>query len=235
MEVSPVISAPKERVKVEYGFWMFVATTFYSSFIPGWLYEKVVLAQPQGFIKSILLKFLGLILKGLGLGHPDKGGGLIGTAVAAINIIIVGEIWGYGYVFPLCAAVITFILGWPACHFAAKEIYAKYGQRTKHDGKSTRCDYNLLSIDEYHAMMLIWGMDRLVMMWLGFNSREDILFELLLDFILFRYWDTKKPKWVKRIESRFSSAFGVMIDDTLIAMQIIIIICFAWGIAYYII
>ena len=53
------------------------------------------------------------------------------------------------------------------------------------------------------------------------NSQEAILFYLYI-FILFRYFDIKKPFPVNLFDKKFKNSFGVIFDDVIAGLYVII-------------
>ena len=55
----------------------------------------------------------------------------------------------------------------------------------------------------------------------GKNSQEAVLFYLYI-FILFRYFDIKKPFPVNFFEKKFKNSFGVIIDDVIAGLYVVL-------------
>ena len=55
----------------------------------------------------------------------------------------------------------------------------------------------------------------------------DYWFNILLYFILFRFFDIKKPFFIKKIEKRLNGGLGIMIDDIVAAIYVILLSCIA--------
>ena len=53
------------------------------------------------------------------------------------------------------------------------------------------------------------------------NSQEAVLFYLYI-FILFRYFDIKKPYPVNYIDKKFKNSFGVIIDDVVAGLYVVL-------------
>tara|TARA_Y100000389_G_scaffold99888_1_gene96677 strand:+ start:78 stop:590 length:513 start_codon:yes stop_codon:yes gene_type:complete len=53
------------------------------------------------------------------------------------------------------------------------------------------------------------------------NSQEAILFYLYI-FILFRYFDIKKPFPVSYIDKKFKNSFGVILDDVIAGLYVVL-------------
>ena len=53
------------------------------------------------------------------------------------------------------------------------------------------------------------------------NPQESVLFYLYI-FILFRYFDIKKPFPVNYFDKKFKNSFGVIIDDVVAGLYVVI-------------
>ena len=53
------------------------------------------------------------------------------------------------------------------------------------------------------------------------NSQDSILFYLYI-FILFRYFDIKKPFPVSFFDKKFKNSFGVIIDDVVAGLYVVL-------------
>jgi len=53
------------------------------------------------------------------------------------------------------------------------------------------------------------------------NSQESVLFYLYI-FILFRYFDIKKPFPVSYIDKKFKNSFGVILDDVVAGLYVVL-------------
>tara|TARA_X000001036_G_scaffold400336_1_gene404627 strand:- start:668 stop:1171 length:504 start_codon:yes stop_codon:yes gene_type:complete len=53
------------------------------------------------------------------------------------------------------------------------------------------------------------------------NSQESILFYLYI-FILFRYFDIKKPYPVSYFDNKFKNSFGVILDDVVAGLYVVL-------------
>jgi len=53
------------------------------------------------------------------------------------------------------------------------------------------------------------------------NSQEAVLFYLYI-FILFRYFDIKKPFPVNLFDEKFKNSFGVMLDDVIAGLYVVL-------------
>ena len=57
------------------------------------------------------------------------------------------------------------------------------------------------------------------------NSQEAILFYLYI-FILFRYFDIKKPFPISFFDKKFKNSFGVIIDDVIAGLYVVLTLIF---------
>jgi phosphatidylglycerophosphatase A len=48
-------------------------------------------------------------------------------------------------------------------------------------------------------------------------------FNILLYFLLFRFFDIKKPFFINKIEKKFRGGFGIMVDDIVAAIYVILL------------
>ena len=53
------------------------------------------------------------------------------------------------------------------------------------------------------------------------NPQESVIFYLYI-FILFRYFDIKKPFPVNYFDKKFKNSFGVIIDDVVAGLYVVI-------------
>jgi phosphatidylglycerophosphatase A len=65
-------------------------------------------------------------------------------------------------------------------------------------------------------------------LFIGINILQNLFFEnywlnILLYFLLFRFFDIKKPFFIKKIEKKFKGGFGIMIDDIVATIYVIIL------------
>jgi len=71
--------------------------------------------------------------------------------------------------------------------------------------------------------------DETVGMWLSMLFIPNVWYLLVLSFMLFRFFDIKKPFYIKQFE-KFSGGWGIMLDDVVaglyanLVMQLIIIV-----------
>lgn len=178
---------------------LLIATTAYTGYLPGWVWSSLSGKDKRG-----------------------KGGGLAGSLVALL--VTFYWLWhGYSVWYPAIAGLTSFLVGLWACGPAAHSIKMNYGSKKRHDGTITDYDYNEINIDEVSGYFFA-SIPAFARIEMPFYCRLIIL---LLTFILFRFLDTVKPRWVKRIEEYnwTSKTLPVMADDLAIGIGVALIGC----------
>lgn len=125
-----------------------------------------------------------------GVGLVPKAPGTFGS-IAALPFAWAIESYG-SHSALLIASIITFFIGWIACH-----LYLPYTQSQ---------DPKEMVIDEVSAQWLL----------LSFMPQTAISFAAGL--VLFRFFDIIKPWPVSLSDRKIHGGFGVMFDDTLAAL-----------------
>jgi phosphatidylglycerophosphatase A len=68
---------------------------------------------------------------------------------------------------------------------------------------------------------------------IGKNNLVDFIFYTLAAFILFRFFDIKKPFLINKIDSGMKNGFGVMLDDVIAGIYSSIVLIFFIFFIYY--
>ncbi len=84
-------------------------------------------------------------------------------------------------------------------------------------------DPSFIVIDEVAAILLVLSFNSLILSWLSaFGSHGYLSFILnVVTFILFRYFDAKKPGFIGVIDRETKDEWGVMMDDIMAALYTI--------------
>lgn len=148
----------------------------------------------------------GLITKKSG-----AGGGLMGSLIG-LGI----QLWLLPYshkgFMTLALIIMTFLWGLLFITRAESYFFEKYGKKRRHTGEEVSNDFNHTNIDEIHGQ-LVAG---LFVFCFPFSAYGLNIVILILAFILFRIFDTKKPKIVKAMENQKKyGKLAIMLDDTM--------------------
>ena len=137
-----------------------------------------------------------LIATGFGLGHLPKAPGTWGSLAALPLAFVVYYLAGPPVL--LIFTLYFFAMGWWAAHVYVKRRMVQ--------------DPSEIVIDEIAAQMAI------------FIVVPPTWYNLLLGFALFRLFDIKKPWPVSWADRNVGGGFGVMFDDILAALYVMIIV-----------
>ncbi|MBT3512804.1 MAG: phosphatidylglycerophosphatase A [Nitrosomonadales bacterium] len=145
-------------------------------------------------IKFLIGSFWHLLALGFGSGLSKKAPGTLGSLIA---FPLYGLISPLSIEIQLGFVVTLFFLGIHASDITSRRLKLK--------------DPSCIVIDEIVAMMLI----------LIFIEPDAISF--VIAFILFRFFDIKKPFPISWIEKKFTGGLGIMLDDIAAAVPCLII------------
>jgi len=134
----------------------------------------------------IMHRFILLIATGLGVGYSPIAPGTAGTLVAIPLYILLSRIPSPVYELTLLA--FFFLSAWVSDR-AQEYLGRKDDQR--------------IVIDEVMGFLV-------AMLWL-----PGELFAIVFAFLLFRFFDIVKPFPIRRLHKRWSSGYGVVLDDLL--------------------
>jgi len=145
-------------------------------------------------IKFLIGSFWHLLALGFGSGLSKKAPGTLGSLIA---FPLYGLISPLSIEIQLGFVVTLFFLGIHASDITSRRLKLK--------------DPSCIVIDEIVAMMLI----------LIFIEPDAVSF--VIAFILFRFFDIKKPFPISWIEKKFTGGLGIMLDDIAAAVPCLII------------
>ena len=156
----------------------------------------------------IALMFSSTFFSGFMFGKKGKGGGLIGSILAMLaQLYFINA--GFGIKANTFLIILSFFIGILSITRGEKYIFQKWGAVKRHTGHLVISDYNQTNIDEVHGQA-ISGTSAFL-----FNiTPQGQVALLLISFILFRIFDTKKTWPIKNVEKKFKGSFGIMFDDT---------------------
>lgn len=129
-----------------------------------------------------------------GVGYAPFASGTFGSL--ASFILIYPAIRYFGWVGLVFLTLISFFAGWIASHTVLKY--------TEHDP-------GLIVMDEVAGQSLTM----LILLPSYYKVGGNLALFFLLSFILFRFFDIKKPLLVGYVDQRVKNSFGVMFDDIL--------------------
>lgn len=124
--------------------------------------------------------------------------GTMGTSVSAILSVILHS-FGLGYRVYITITFFSFFIGW-----LTSSIYSK---RTKSD------DPKEVVIDELCGYFLSLSLTTIYLP----NINAYLL--MLLNFILFRFFDILKPFPISFVDKNIKGGFGIMLDDVLAGLM----------------
>ena len=145
--------------------------------------------------KFLLLNFWHFLALGFGAGISKKAPGTLGTLVAFPLFFVIAPL---AFELQIGFVITLFFLGFHASNITSKNLRIK--------------DPSCIVIDEIVAMLLI----------LIFINTDLISFAL--SFILFRFFDIKKPFPINWVDRQVEGWLGIMLDDIIAALPPIIII-----------
>ena len=153
--------------------------------------------------KFLLLNFWHFLALGFGAGISNKAPGTLGTLVAFPLFFLIAPL---AFELQIGFVITLFFLGFHASNITSKNLRIK--------------DPSCIVIDEIVAMLLI----------LIFINTDLISFAL--SFILFRFFDIKKPFPINWVDRHVGGGLGIMLDDIIAALPTIIIINIGYLIIY---
>jgi len=145
-------------------------------------------------IKFLIGSFWHLLALGFGSGLSKKAPGTLGSLIA---FPLYGLISPLSIEIQLGFVVTLFFLGIHASDITSRRLKLK--------------DPSCIVIDEIVAMMLI----------LIFIEPDAVSF--VIAFILFRFFDIKKPFPISWVEKKFTGGLGIMLDDIAAAIPCVLI------------
>jgi len=153
--------------------------------------------------KFLLLNFWHFLALGFGAGISKKAPGTLGTLVALPLFFLIAPL---AFELQIGFVITLFFLGFHASTITSKNLRIK--------------DPSCIVIDEIVAMLLI-----LILINTDFIS-------FALSFILFRFFDIKKPFPINWVDRHVGGGLGIMLDDIIAALPPIIIINIGYLIIY---
>ena len=145
--------------------------------------------------KFLLLNFWHFLALGFGAGISKKAPGTLGTLVAFPLFFLIAPL---AFELQIGFVITLFFLGFHASNITSKNLRIK--------------DPSCIVIDEIVAMLLI-----LILI-------NTDLISFVLSFILFRFFDIKKPFPINWVDRQVGGGLGIMLDDIIAALPPIIII-----------
>lgn len=109
--------------------------------------------------------------------------------------------------FVFVAAIILFFLGLQAVERLEEKL-------DDHDP-------SFIVIDEVAAILLILSFNSLILSWMGLGGHFTAITNVVT-FLLFRYFDAKKPGYIGVADQEIKGAWGVMVDDLVAAIYTIL-------------
>ena len=156
-------------------------------------------------------------------GKVGKGGGLVGSIVAFMI-----QLWFIYNNWKIEANIIlifsSFFIGLLTIKRGEKYISQKWGMLKRHNQEVVCSDYNQTNIDEVHGQSIAGTVAFLF----NITNFGQITF-LIVSFILFRIFDTKKIWPIRNIEIKVKGSLGIMVDDTaggIMALAVTLILIF---------
>lgn len=146
------------------------------------------------------------------LGRGGSGGGLAGS-IFALLIQVVLIYFNADWTIDACLVLVALLLGLITVRSAEAYLLKKTGKRRRHTGEYANGDFNETNIDEIVGQFIA-GFGAFVIK----ASLSVKLLALLISFIAFRYFDTKKPLGIWRVEDLLKNrypSFSIMMDDIL--------------------
>lgn len=137
-------------------------------------------------VSSISDKVSLFLATGFGSGYAPKAPGTAGTVVAILPYYFLQQ---YSLIIYLSVVLITILLGVYLCHNADKQLGG-------HDSKQ-----------------IVW--DEFCGFWITMIAIPFSWLNVLLGFVLFRYFDIHKPWPIRVVDQKLSGGLGVMADDIL--------------------
>ena len=153
--------------------------------------------------KFLLLNFWHFLALGFGAGISKKAPGTLGTLVALPLFFLIAPL---AFELQIGFVITLFFLGFHASNITSKNLRIK--------------DPSCIVIDEIVAMLLI-----LILI-------NTDLISFVLSFILFRFFDIKKPFPINWVDRQVGGGLGIMLDDIIAALPPIIIINIGYLIVY---
>ena len=153
--------------------------------------------------KFLLLNFWHFLALGFGAGISKKAPGTLGTLVALPLFFLIAPL---AFELQIGFVITLFFLGFHASNITSKNLRIK--------------DPSCIVIDEIVAMLLI-----LILI-------NTDLISFALSFILFRFFDIKKPFPINWVDRQVGGGLGIMLDDIIAALPPIIIINIGYLIIY---
>ena len=145
--------------------------------------------------KFLLLNFWHFLALGFGAGISKKAPGTLGTLVALPLFFLIAPL---AFELQIGFVITLFFLGFHASNITSKNRRIN--------------DPSCIVIDEIVAMLLI-----LILI-------NTDLISFALSFILFRFFDIKKPFPINWVDRHVGGGLGIMLDDIIAALPPIIII-----------
>lgn len=153
--------------------------------------------------KFLLLNFWHFLALGFGAGMSKKAPGTLGTLVAFPLFFVIAPL---AFELQIGFVITLFFLGFHASNITSKNLRIK--------------DPSCIVIDEIVAMLLV-----LILI-------NTDLISFALSFILFRFFDIKKPFPINWVDRQVRGGLGIMLDDIIAALPPIIIINIGYSIIY---
>ena len=153
--------------------------------------------------KFLLLNFWHFLALGFGAGMSKKAPGTLGTLVAFPLFFVIAPL---AFELQIGFVITLFFLGFHASNITSKNLRIK--------------DPSCIVIDEIVAMLLV-----LILI-------NTDLISFALSFILFRFFDIKKPFPINWVDRQVGGGLGIMLDDIIAALPPIIIINIGYSIIY---
>jgi phosphatidylglycerophosphatase A len=153
--------------------------------------------------KFLLLNFWHFLALGFGAGISKKAPGTLGTLSCIPLFFLIAPL---AFELQIGFVITLFFLGFHASNITSKNLRIK--------------DPSCIVIDEIVAMLLI-----LILI-------NTDLISFVLSFILFRFFDIKKPFPINWVDRQVGGGLGIMLDDIIAALPPIIIINIGYLIVY---
>ena len=140
-----------------------------------------------------------------GLGSFKYAPGTITSLVTTVFLYSLFHVINLSYYLILLFLLIVF-----ACSFYAVKEYIKNSENK--DPKEVVIDEFIGQSIPIYLYEVSHGLEK--------NSQDSILFYLYI-FILFRYFDIKKPFPINFFDKKFKNSFGVMLDDVIAGFYVV--------------
>ena len=154
-------------------------------------------------IKFLFFNLWHFLALGFGTGPSEKAPGTLGTLIAFPLFFVVAPL---AFELQIGFVITLFFLGLHASNITSKKLKIK--------------DPSCIVIDEIVAMLLI-----LILI------KPDLI-SFITGFILFRFFDIKKPFPINWVDRQVGGGLGIMLDDIIAALPPVIIINIGYLIIY---